>query len=225
MQVTFKTALENNSKNIAEPVTFTPKNANLNSNYYTNLEDTKKQISKNSEKIYSNSFKLKKSLESKFLNTYCGSDKKDKCNFFNTKGINIQTTNYENNHLNIDVNKLTIRGIEEYLINKELNDISSNKLLKELTEIDERIDKLKGLMQALQKKEMERLIKEFNVNDYERRFKTTKFKVISALIGEDNAQTEMSRQNRENKVINVFILIYYFQIFYKIENKIMCLRH
>ena len=46
------------------------------------------------------------------------------------------------------------------------------------------------------------LIKEFNFNEYERRFKTTRYAVVSALIGEEHVNLEINRQIRENKVKN-----------------------
>ena len=57
---------------------------------------------------------------------------------------------------------------------------------------------------------MNRLIKEFNMNDYERRFKTTRYNVISALIGEENTNMEINRQNRENNVKYFFVFFYLF---------------
>lgn len=144
---------------------------------------------------------MKKNLENRFLNSYCLTDNSEKIKNFNTKGINIQTSSIES-HLNINVDKLNIKTVEEYLNTKDKMDISSNLLLKDLFEIDGKIGKMKSSMLNMRKNEMNRLMKEFNTNDYERRFKTTKFVVISALIGEENTVAELNRQVREQKVFN-----------------------
>ena len=48
-------------------------------------------------------------------------------------------------------------------------------------------------------KEMTRIFKEFQRNDYENRFNTDKTTVISALIGEDNLNSELLKQSKREK--------------------------
>ena len=47
--------------------------------------------------------------------------------------------------------------------------------------------------------EMTRIFKEFQRNDYEKRFNIDKMTVISALIGEDNLNSELVKQSKREK--------------------------
>ena len=47
--------------------------------------------------------------------------------------------------------------------------------------------------------EMTRIFKEFQRNDYENRFNTDKITVISALLGEDNLNSELVKQSKREK--------------------------
>ena len=47
--------------------------------------------------------------------------------------------------------------------------------------------------------EMTRIFKEFQRNDYENRFNVDKITVISALIGEDNLNSELVKQSKREK--------------------------
>jgi len=51
----------------------------------------------------------------------------------------------------------------------------------------------------MKKSELDRINKEYLINDYERRFKVPHEVIISALIGEDNTSNEYARQKREQK--------------------------
>ena len=54
--------------------------------------------------------------------------------------------------------------------------------------------------------EMTRIFKEFQRNDYENRFNVDKVTVISALIGEDNLNSELVKQSkREKKYIDAIM--------------------
>ena len=47
--------------------------------------------------------------------------------------------------------------------------------------------------------EMTRIFKEFQRNDYENKFNVDKMTVISALIGEDNVNSELVKQSKREK--------------------------
>ena len=145
-----------------------------------------------------------------------GNEKPDKIKNFNTKGINMDSNNKES-HLNIMLDNLSIKKVDDYLNLKEKTQENSNIIFKELFEIDNKMVIMKNNMSNLRRNEMNRLIKEFNMNDYERRFKTTRHKVISALIGEENTSMEMNRQNRENNVNNLYtiLIVNYDKYLYK----------
>ena len=58
---------------------------------------------------------------------------------------------------------------------------------------------LRKKKEAMKTKEMTRIFKEFQRNDYENRFNTDKTTVISALIGEDNLNSELLKQSKREK--------------------------
>jgi hypothetical protein len=60
-------------------------------------------------------------------------------------------------------------------------------------------------MYSMKRKELERLNKEFLVHQYERRFRIPQDVVISVVVGEDHVNSEMNRQNKEQKVKNMLI--------------------
>lgn len=212
MNSTFKTGLDGKvseeNKERTESGFFNPRLINKfknNNNNYVNNNKEEYENYYNLEELNmknTNSQKFKKNFENRFLSSNCLTDNEEKIKNFNTKGINIQTSNIDS-HLNINVDKLSIKNVEDYLSSKEKMDISSNLVLKDLFEIDGRIAKMKSFMMNLRRNEMNRLLKEFNTNDYERRFKTSRYAVVSALIGEENTLSELNRQNREQKVFKI----------------------
>ncbi len=211
MNSTFKTGLdgkvnENDNKERTKKGFFNQNllskeqsNKDIKESQYNDASDNNNNKNNNKTTKHRGSIVMKKNIENRFLNSYCLTDNSEKIKNFNTKGINIQTSSIDS-HLNINVDKLNIKTVEEYLNSKDKIDICSNLLLKELFDIDGKIAKMKSSMMNLRKNELNRLMKEFNTNDYERRFKTTKFVVISALIGEENTIAEIDRQTREQKV-------------------------
>jgi hypothetical protein len=202
MSSTFKTGLDGkvneNDKDLTKTGFFNPNSFNKKNNDLKKESDYYEVYDEN--KCKPKNPNQKKNNENRFLNSYCLTDNSEKIKNFNTKGINIQTSCLDS-HLNINVDKLSIKKVEKYLNLKEKMDISSNLLLKDLCEIDGKIDKMKSFMMNLRRNEMNRIMKEFNTNDYERRFKTTRFSVISALMGEENTIAELNRQKREQKVL------------------------
>lgn len=222
MGTTFKTECDtkskkndtcsNNSKEIQEGF-FNLKNIQANKIQSQTPSNFTKTLSPNNEnnnnnnnfwntnaKTISQANETKKGVNKGFFNmTSKSKEKSEKIQNFNTKGINLQTNETES-HLNINVEKLSIRNVDEYLTTKEKTQESSNLIFKELFDVDNKMVMMKNAMSDMRRNEMNRLIKEFNMNDYERRFKTTRHNVISALIGEENTNSEINRQNRENKV-------------------------
>ena len=63
-----------------------------------------------------------------------------------------------------------------------------------------KLNKLREEKDILKTNEMDRIFKEFQRNNYEQRFNTDKIKVISALIGEDNINNELFKQERREKL-------------------------
>lgn len=80
---------------------------------------------------------------------------------------------------------------------------------------------LKQEKEKLKFKEMERIFKEFQKNNYQKRFQVEKKTVINALIGEDNLQNELFKQaKREKEYIYKMNKIQLFQNKYKTNKKI-----
>ena len=79
------------------------------------------------------------------------------------------------------MNNEEIEKIQNYLsLNKKLNNLRKKKEL-------------------MKTNEMIRIFKEFQRNDYAQRFNIDKISVISALIGEDNLNSEMVKQSKREK--------------------------
>lgn len=85
---------------------------------------------------------------------------------------------------------------------KENLEPESIKLINSLNYWEDKQKKIHHFIDKIRKYEMNRIFKEFLVNDYARRFNTTKRIVLSALLGEENVNYELSSQDREQKVIN-----------------------
>jgi hypothetical protein len=64
-------------------------------------------------------------------------------------------------------------------------------------------EKKKKILHKIKRDELDRIAKEFLTNEYERRFNVSKKTVVSAIVGEDNANFEIARQTREENVINL----------------------
>lgn len=72
--------------------------------------------------------------------------------------------------------------------------------IKFINMIEKQSEKLRKEINQMKNDELERVSKEFLMNDYERRFSITLDQVISALIGEDQTATEFAHQSRLLKV-------------------------
>ena len=85
-----------------------------------------------------------------------------------------------------------------------------------------KLNKLREEKDMLKTNEMDRIFKEFQRNNYSKRYNVDKMKVISALIGEDNINNELFRQERREK--NYFEQIsksqlYTKKVYYKTFNE------
>ena len=89
--------------------------------------------------------------------------------------------------------------MKEILDNTQ-NDHKSKVFIKKLKELERNLEEKKKELKHLQRSELDRLNKEFLVNDYGRRFNIDQQTLISAVIGQDNASSEYSKKLREQKV-------------------------
>lgn len=72
--------------------------------------------------------------------------------------------------------------------------------LKFINILEKQAEKIKKEITQFKKVELERILKEFLMNDYERRFSISLDQVISGLIGEDHTGKEFAHQSKLQKV-------------------------
>ena len=94
-----------------------------------------------------------------------------------------------------------MKTIDKFIGNKSMLNSDIIKIIDIIAEYDKKEKDLREICENLKTVEMNRLFREFILNDYEKRFCTNKNIVISALIGEEQMQQELLRQAREEKVL------------------------
>ena len=220
--------LESKVKNKKEYLNKYIKNSNNNSfmNYFydeseenrNNYEYNKKQLSSlistfSTKFNTTNSLLLKENGNKEKLllmeDNNSPSHNKDYSIFKTTK------TSPNNNNGNLDENiyknskkkKYKINEFEKYfeLSNKPNNNMNKgNDTLKSdeyqtYFNLSNNLFELKQEKDKLKLNEMDRIFKEFQKNNYKQRYQVEKKVVISALIGEDNLETEMFKQSKREK--------------------------
>ena len=91
-----------------------------------------------------------------------------------------------------DFNKMTF--MKNHFTPNDITKVNNFFILRrKLSKLREEKDKLKT-------NEMDRIFKEFQRNNYAQRYNIDKLRVISALIGEDNVNNELFRQERREKL-------------------------
>ena len=108
--------------------------------------------------------------------------------------------------------KFNIKKIEEYLGKRDKFDEETLNIIKNISDLEKEYDSFKGVLKKLKREELDRLCKEFLVNDYERRFNVNQTSIISAIAGEENVNKELFRQNKEERVICFYIITNFFRI-------------
>ena len=80
------------------------------------------------------------------------------------------------------------------------------KKVQNYLSLKSQLNNLRKKKEKMKTNEMTRIFKEFQRNDYENRFNVDKVTVISALIGEDNLNSELVKQSkREKKYIDAIM--------------------
>ena len=89
----------------------------------------------------------------------------------------------------------------EYLLEKSGHLINHSQMviLVDYLNILDMRDKMKELQRELRQKEMDRIFNEYLRNNYQSRYNVEKNIVLSALIGEDNINTELNKQLKRTK--------------------------
>ena len=73
---------------------------------------------------------------------------------------------------------------------------------EEYISMSDEIKKLKKLKESLKEKEMERIFEEFRLNKYSTKYNIDKKNILSALIGEQNIEKELSIQDKKERQLN-----------------------
>ena len=73
------------------------------------------------------------------------------------------------------------------------------KKVQNYLSLKNQLNNLRKKKEKMKTNEMTRIFKEFQRNDYENRFNTDKITVISALLGEDNLNSELVKQSKREK--------------------------
>ena len=71
--------------------------------------------------------------------------------------------------------------------------------VKNYLNLNKKLNNLRKKKEDMKLEEMNRIFKEFQRNDYAEKFNIDKVTVISALIGEDNLNSEMVKQSKREK--------------------------
>lgn len=101
----------------------------------------------------------------------------------------------------IDNGKLTINNVSQLLISKPQVESKSNDHLNAIKELEDEVAKIRSTRIDLKKKELDRVGREFLMNDYSRRFNVDLITVVGALVGEEKAIIEHERLLKKKKVI------------------------
>ena len=95
-----------------------------------------------------------------------------------------------------------LKPIDNFKLDHPKNILSdeSTKIIKEIKKLEKSEEEITKEMHNLRTNELNRINKEFLINDYTRRFKITQESVISALIGEDLTESEYNILKKEQNV-------------------------
>lgn len=107
---------------------------------------------------------------------------------------------HQNNYLEGEKEKNSfIDAFKKKLFLKKNKKIS----FEEYISMSDEIKKLKKLKESLKEKEMERIFEEFRLNKYSTKYNIDKKNILSALIGEQNIEKELSIQDKKEKQLNI----------------------
>ena len=103
---------------------------------------------------------------------------------------------------------INLKKIEEVFSSKNILNDELKHFLFKLKEMEKKYEDEKFQLAIKRKNELNRIGREFLLNDYKRRFNTDLRTVISAIAGEDSVNYEILKLERDKKVI--FLLLNFF---------------
>lgn len=99
-----------------------------------------------------------------------------------------------------DLPSRSIKLVNQWLAQREKIDEDTQLKLNVIERLHSKQKEIEGEMRKLRNAEMERIFKEFILNNYENRYQVSIETVISALVGEVNKDREMVKFNRTKKI-------------------------
>lgn len=158
----------------------------------TNREKTSKlESSHKIKEIETKQEKICKFIDTQLSSSLVSNDQKKY--YLVEKAIRVGIQENEEKQLNFKV-------IDNYIHSKQKLNPKSVEIIKQITEMENKLKKIDMIIAQLKSNEMERISKEFLYYDYLRRFNTDKKTVICALIGEESLYDELLREDRERNV-------------------------
>ncbi len=95
----------------------------------------------------------------------------------------------------------TCKQIENIMNNEIQLETDTIFFMKTLKSLEERAKSIKAELFNIQTNEIKRIFKEFNENNYERRYDVSKEIVVAAIVGETDLVQIMSQDKKEKQVI------------------------
>jgi hypothetical protein len=99
---------------------------------------------------------------------------------------------------------INLKKIEEVFSSKIILSDEIKQILSRLKEMEKTYEEEKAQLAIKRKAELNRIGREFLLNDYKRRFNSDLRTVISAIAGEDNINYELLKLERDKKVCTIF---------------------
>jgi len=114
------------------------------------------------------------------------------------KGISIIVDKL-NSQQHVDYDKLNYDSIKDLTSSYEEPNDDMKEYMKKLKFLEHLMEEKRKAKELLKNREMVRINREFLLGEYERRYKVAQIKVLTALVGIENAHTEFAKQNKEQK--------------------------
>lgn len=118
-----------------------------------------------------------------------------------TRLLKISPNKLDLSNVNSIPEKLSLIEVKEFLdsTKPKINEKNLGKI-KQYFLLNQKIKKTKNMSKDLKKKEMKRIFEEYLNTGFSKKYIEEKEKVLSALIGEDNVMSELSKQKRDTKL-------------------------
>ncbi len=114
---------------------------------------------------------------------------------------NIQSLGHYKERNKVEDERFNMNKIEELISYKEKLDEETLSFIKSIQNLEKIYNSSKEEIKKNRRMQLNRIGKEFLISEYGRRYNVKLETIISAIVGEDNTNSEVFRQMREQKVI------------------------